>query len=118
VVNLDGVKRDNAISNDGNFDSSWDGIWDVETSIDGGGWTAEFRIPLSQLRYPDAPSHTFGLAVQRTILRHSQVSSWPRLSRDRPGTASQLGTLEGLAGLGSSRAIEATPYLVAKSETR
>jgi hypothetical protein len=118
VVNLDGVKRDNAISNDGNFDSSWDGIWDVVTTMDASGWTAEFRIPLSQLRYPDAPSHTFGLAVQRTVQRHSQVSSWPRLSRNRPGFASQLGTLAGLTGLGSSRSIEATPYLVAKRETQ
>jgi hypothetical protein len=117
VVNLDGVKRDNAITNDGNFDSSWDGIWDVGTNLDDAGWTAEFRIPLSQLRYADAPAHAFGLGVQRTIMRHSQVNSWPRLSRNRPGFASQLGTLEGLAGLGSSRAIEATPYLVAKSET-
>src|SRR5213596_2643240 len=51
AVNPDGVKRDYAMTNDGNEDDSWNGIWDVATSIDQQGWTAEFRVPLSQLRY-------------------------------------------------------------------
>jgi hypothetical protein len=116
-VNPDGVKRDNAIFDDGNRDASWDGVWDVATSVDASGWIAEFRIPLSQLRYPDAPEHTFGLGVWRNIQRHPETVTWPRFSRNRSGVASQLATLDGLAGLGSSRTIEATPYLVAKSET-
>ena len=116
-VNVDGVKRDNAIFDDGNRDSSWDGVWDVATSVDDRGWLAEFRIPLSQLRYPDAETHTFGLGVWRVIRRYPETATWPRFSRNRFGVASQLATLEGLEGLGSSRAIEATPYVVAKSET-
>ena len=52
AVNPDGVKRDFSMSNDGNEDSRWNGIWDVATDVDSLGWTAEFRIPLSQLRYP------------------------------------------------------------------
>ena len=51
AVNPDGVKRDFSMSNDGNEDDSWDGVWDVATRVDSLGWTAEFRIPLSQLRY-------------------------------------------------------------------
>src|SRR5829696_8480405 len=48
-VNPDGVKRDYAMSNDRNEDDSWNGIWDVAVAVDSLGWTAEFRIPLSQL---------------------------------------------------------------------
>ena len=51
AVNPDGVKRDYSMSNDGNEDESWNGVWDVATTVDSLGWTAEFRIPLSQLRY-------------------------------------------------------------------
>src|SRR5689334_16183384 len=51
AVNPDGVKRDYAISNDNQEDDSWNGIWDAATNVDSLGWTAEFRIPLSQLRY-------------------------------------------------------------------
>ena len=117
AVNPDGVKRDNYRYNDGYRTSSWDGVWEVATAVTSSGWTAEFRIPLSQLRYPDAPAHTFGLGVYRTIERYPETVTWPRISRDRPGAMSQLATLEGLAGLSSSRTIELTPYLVAKSET-
>ena len=116
-VNPDGVKRDFALYNDTDEDASWDGIWDVGTTTNADGWTAEFRIPLSQLRYPSAPTHTFGLAVIRDIERYKEKATWPRVDRDRNGFASQLGTLDGLVGLGSSRKPEFTPYLVARSET-
>ena len=50
-VNAAGVKIDQAIYDDGNEDGAWDAVWDVATRIDSLGWTAEFRIPLSQMRY-------------------------------------------------------------------
>src|SRR5436190_869771 len=66
AVNPDGVKRDYAMSNDGNEDDSWNGIWDVATRVDSLGWTAEFRIPLSQLRYQKSTT-TFGFGIWRDI---------------------------------------------------
>jgi hypothetical protein len=117
-VNPDGVKRDFAFSNDANQDGSWDGVWDVATRVDSLGWTAEFRIPLSQLRYGSADRHTFGFGVRRQIERYPESSSWPPYSRTTPGIMSQLGTLEGLEGLGRSNRVEATPYVVTKNVTR
>ncbi|MDE3053719.1 MAG: carbohydrate binding family 9 domain-containing protein, partial [Gemmatimonadota bacterium] len=55
AVNPAGVKRDYYTYDDADEDESWDGVWDVATRIDSLGWTAEFRIPLSQIRYPSAP---------------------------------------------------------------
>jgi hypothetical protein len=118
AVNPDGVKRDYAVYGDNSEDASWNGVWDVATAVDSLGWTAEFRIPLSQLRYADAERHTFGFGVFRDIERHAERVSWPAFRRDRHGFASQLGTLEGLDGLAGSRALELTPYAVAKSTTR
>jgi hypothetical protein len=117
-VNPDGVKRDFAFSNDDNQDGSWDGVWDVATRIDGLGWTAEFRIPLSQLRYPAADRHTFGFGVRRQVERYPEGLSWPLFSRTTPGVVSQLGTLDGLEGLGRSNRLEVTPYVVTKNVTR
>ena len=117
-VNPDGVKRDYAISNDGNEDESWNGIWDVATLVDSAGWVAEFRIPLSQLRYADAPSHVFGFGVWRDIERHNERVSWPLYDMTRNGLVSQMGRLDGITGIGSSRAVEVTPYTVAKNITR
>src|SRR5439155_141010 len=50
-VNPSGVKLDAQMYNDGNEDFAWDAVWDVATRVDSLGWTAEFRIPLSQLPY-------------------------------------------------------------------
>ncbi|MGH7447108.1 MAG: DUF5916 domain-containing protein, partial [Longimicrobiales bacterium] len=117
-VNPDGVKRDYAVYNDGNEDGSWNAVWDVATVVDSLGWAAEYRIPLSQLRYPDAAAHTFGFGVFREIERYKERLSWPLFSRDINGLASQMGTLHGLTGITSSRSIELTPYTVMQSETR
>src|SRR5688572_8425283 len=117
-VNPDGVKRDMAISNDSQQDASWNGVWDVATSVDSRGWTAEFRIPLSQLRYASAARHTFGFSVRRQIERYPESSAWPHVDRNTPGVASQLGILEGLEDLGRSNRMELTPYVVTKNITR
>lgn len=115
AVNPGGVKRDYAIYNDTDEDDAWDGVWDVATTVDSLGWTAEFRIPLSQLRYANAPVHTFGFAVWRDIERFRERVSWPLYRRNQPGFVSQLGELTGIAGISSPRRLEATPYVVTKN---
>jgi hypothetical protein len=118
AVNPVGVKRDFSMSNDGNEDASWDGIWDVGTLIDSLGWTAEFRIPLSQLRYANAESHEFGFGIWRDVERIKERSSWPIWRPTVSGISSQLGSLTGLRGLSTARRMEATPYFVTKNAQR
>src|SRR5687768_6113869 len=118
AVNPAGVKRDYYLYDDVREDTSWDAVWDVATKIDSLGWTAEFRIPLSQLRYPKRASNTFGLMIMRDIARTNERLSWPAFRRTRPGVASQFGVLTGLDGLGSPRRLEITPYAVAKNVSK
>ncbi len=118
AVNPDGVKRDFVISNDGNEDGSWDGVWDVATLVDSLGWTAEFRIPLSQLRYARAASQSWGFGVWRDIERYRERVSWPLWRPTVSGLSSQLGRLNGLEGITTARRMELTPYTVAKSRQR
>ncbi len=108
-----GVKRDVAYSNDLTGDPSWDGVWDVATTVDSLGWTAEFRIPFSQLRYPQAPTHTFGFAIWRDIARHSEQVSWPLYRRSQQGFVSQWGDVTDVNGIAAPRRIEVLPYAVA-----
>ncbi|MBI2537177.1 MAG: carbohydrate binding family 9 domain-containing protein, partial [Gemmatimonadetes bacterium] len=91
AVNPAGVKRDYAIYNDGEEDDAWDAVWEAATTIDSLGWTAEFRIPLSQLRYTPGPSHTFGFGVWRDIQRYTERLSWPLYRVSQAGLVSQLG---------------------------
>ncbi|HET7790714.1 MAG TPA: DUF5916 domain-containing protein [Gemmatimonadales bacterium] len=114
-VNPAGVKVDIAVYDDDHEDESWDGIWDVATTVDSLGWTAEFRIPLSQLRYPIEATHVFGFAVTRDIERFKERLAWPVFRRSRPGLSSQLGDLSGVDSISSPRRAELTPYTVTKN---
>ena len=117
-VNAAGVKVDQAIFDDGNEDQAWDAVWDVATRIDSLGWTAEFRIPLSQMRYSTDRKHTFGMTIDRMIYRYSERESWPLLRQSKPGFVSQFGALTGLDDLEAPRKLEAVPYVVTKSSNR
>jgi len=115
AVNPAGVKRDYAVYDDGNEDDAWDGVWEAGTQIDALGWTAEFRIPLSQMRYAPGPSNTFGFGVWRDIDRYTERVSWPLYRVTRPGLMSQLGEVTGLDGLAAPRRLELAPYVVTKN---
>src|SRR3954471_13733310 len=100
AVNPAGVKADYAIYNDGDEDVAWDAVWDAATQIDSLGWTAEYRIPLSQLHYSATGKVTFGLLVWRVIQRHTETVTWPLYRTSRSGFISQFGELTGLDDLG------------------
>src|SRR5213593_1743169 len=115
AVNPAGVKRDYAIYNDTQEDDAWDAVWEVATAVDSLGWTAEFRIPLSQLRYVPRGTNTFGFGVWRDIQRYPERVSWPVYRNSQAGVSSQLGELTGLVGLPSPRRPEVAPYVVTKN---
>ncbi|HEU4568947.1 MAG TPA: DUF5916 domain-containing protein [Gemmatimonadales bacterium] len=116
IVNPAGVKVDLAISNDGDEDDAWDAVWDVATTVDSLGWTAEYRIPFSQLRFSPAPDVTFGFAVWRSVGRHSDRISWPLNRQSKSGLVSQFGELTGLTGLAKPARMEFTPYVLTQNE--
>jgi hypothetical protein len=115
TVNPRGVQRDVYHFDDGNEDPAWDAVWDVATSIDSLGWTAEFRIPLSQLRFSavevGAGAGEWGIGIMRDVARHDERSSWSPWSRTSAGFVSTFGTLSGIEGLRSPRRLEVMPYL-------
>ncbi len=85
------------------------------------GWAAEFRIPLSQLRYGSADgagAGAFGFAVVRQVARLNETSSWPLLPRSAQGFVSSFGQLSGLSLKGSPNRLELVPYTVANVETQ
>ncbi|MEO5588393.1 MAG: DUF5916 domain-containing protein [Gemmatimonadaceae bacterium] len=118
ITNPAGVKRDYYVSNDTNEDASWDAVWEVATAIDSLGWVAEFRIPFSQLRFPETSDNTFGLLIVRDVARTGARLSWPLIHRERQGYVSQAGELGGISGIGSPSRLEIAPYVVTKNETR
>jgi hypothetical protein len=117
-VNAAGVKRDAMAVNDSNWDDNtdldWDPIWEVETAVDADGWTAEMRIPFTQLRFARAPDASWGLQVSRRLFRKNERSLWQHIPKDAAGWVSFFGELHGLAGIKPPRQVELFPYAVGK----
>jgi hypothetical protein len=115
TVNPAGVKSDEAIYDDASEDIAWDAVWDVATRIDSLGWTAEYRIPLSQLRYSTSGDGTFGIMIWRFVQRYTEDTTWPLYRMSLSGLVSQFGEVTGLDGLASPERAEITPYIVTKN---
>lgn len=114
TVNPRGVKTDMLRHDDVEEDSRWDPVWEVATQVDREGWTAEFRIPYSQLRFAEAPRLTWGIQFHRDIARLDELSLWaPTLPSDG-AVVSLFGGLEGLEGLGAPRRLELLPYALSR----
>ncbi len=117
-VTAAGVKGDEFISNNGdNWDASWNPIWYTKTNIDSEGWTAEMKIPLSQLRFGKAKEQIWGLQLNRRIFRKEERSLWQRIPQDSPGWVSELGELHGLIDLEPQKQLEIQPFTVLQFDT-
>jgi len=106
------VKGDEMGLGGANPDESWDPVWDVATTIDSLGWTAEMRIPLSQLRFPRQPVQTWGLQIWRSLHRRNELSMWSFYPANESGGPAFFGHLEGLALEASPAKGEILPYAV------
>jgi hypothetical protein len=116
-VNPSGSKNDYIGIGTSCCDPSWDPIWEAATHIDEDGWTAEIRIPYSQLRFSRDSVQTWGLQVRRYIKRRDEQDQWSWWGKTESGGPSRFGHLEGLR-IGASRSkLELLPYAVSKSSS-
>ena len=113
-----GVKADEFISQNGdNFDESWNPIWYTATHIDEEGWTAEMKIPFSQLKFGAAKEQIWGLQMMRRIFIKEERSGWQRIPQDTPGWVSEFGILRGLFDIQPQKQLEIQPFVVNKLDT-
>lgn len=109
-----GTMSDGYMFNDGEEDWGWNAVWEGASHVDSLGWTAEYRIPLSQLRYVPTGDNTFGILLMRRIARKGERVSWPLFRRSKTGMVSQWASMAGFDGLPAPRRMELLPYSVAK----
>ncbi len=79
-----GLRWDAAITNDshGNIkvETSWNTFWDVDVTQNKEGWFAEFKIPISSLRFQDIDGKvTMGLISFRLIPRKNEFDIFPAI---------------------------------------
>jgi hypothetical protein len=111
-----GQKIDMLLTNT-SFDVNWDAVWHGEVGKEDSAWTAEFEIPLSQLRYSGDFEQIWGMHCWRFIDRLQEESDWEVQSSKGPGILYLFGELHGIKGLPKSRRIEIMPYTLGKLTT-
>ncbi len=118
TITAAGVKGDEFISDNGNnWDGSWNPIWYTATNIDDQGWTAEVKIPLSQLKFGKSKEQIWGLQVNRRFFRKEERSVWQRVPQDAPGWVSEFGELHGLIDIEPQKQLEIQPFVVTQYDT-
>ncbi|HET6796739.1 MAG TPA: carbohydrate binding family 9 domain-containing protein, partial [Gemmatimonadales bacterium] len=110
---LDGILGSSAQSS--SEDDSWDPVWESGTQIDSLGWTAELRIPLSQLRYNSTPDGVWGIQLYRKILRKGEEDWFSFVPKTEVSGVSRYAHLVGLGPLQAQRRLELAPYLLARA---
>ena len=86
-VNPAGVRGDQF-----NGDQGWDPIWTAATKIDSLGWTAEMRIPYSQLRFSRDSVQPWGMQVWRYEDRLNEQDMWSFWRKSDAGGPAYFGT--------------------------
>ena len=98
-------------------DRSWDALFYTGAQIVEDGYIAEMAIPFKSLRYPQRGQgvpHKWGLQIVREIkYKNEENDVWAPMSRDIAGFLPQMGVLEGMTDLSTSRNIEILPTFTA-----
>lgn len=102
--------------NRGDGDISWNVLFTSAGVLTADGWSAELAIPLKSLRYPSrraGEAHRWGFQIERDIEGKDENVVWAPISRDVMSELGQMGTLDGMTNLSTSRNLEFLPTLTA-----
>lgn len=116
-INLGGNKTDLTVTDKLSVNLSWNAVWEGRTHINlaDSSWTAELRIPFSQLRYNQKNSDgIWGLHVRRIIRENNEVQNWSMIPIKNNGHVFSFGEMHGMTDLPKPRGIEILPHVMSK----
>jgi hypothetical protein len=111
-----GAYQDAALGSDGQYDFGWDPVWEGAAHMDEEGWSAEWKIPFSQLRYESAEEAEWGIQVSRTIARKQETSWFAFTPLAESAGPHRYGHLRGLGQVEEPGRLEFLPYATTRSE--
>lgn len=100
-INAAGTLYDGTLYNDDWDSDTWDGVWQGSVSRDSLGWSAELRIPYSQLRFQRQKAHRWGINFKREIARRNERAYLVCTPSNGSGFVSRFVDLVGLEKLGT-----------------
>ncbi len=117
-VNPSGVQGDMTWFDDTRSSTDYDAVWEVQTQITGEGWTAEYRIPFSQMRFSLEPGRetVWGFNIRRDIVGTAEVDRWVATPRGVNGFVSRFGHLTFPTPPAPPRRLEFQPFVLGRQE--
>ena len=114
VTNPNAARSDAMISRNGSdVNRAWDGVWNVKVQKTDWGWSAEFEIPFSTLKFRKQEEQHWGINFERNIRRIREQDLWQGWSRDADlEQVSRAGKLVGLKNISNTSLIEIKPYAI------
>jgi hypothetical protein len=116
TLSVSGVRGDEFVSNENKWDVNWNPIWFSKTHVDNEGWTAEVKIPFSQLRYNNDPEKIWGFQITRRLFRKEEHSFWQYIPQSSGVWVSRFGELHGLKNIPMHRQVEIAPYVITQAD--
>ena len=114
-VTAAGTLHDGTLFNDEWDDDSWDGVWEGRVSRDAQGWTAELRIPYSQLRFVKQTAYVWGINFRRDIARRNEFDFLVYTPKNGSGFVSRFPDLVGIEQIVPPRRLEVMPYATTRA---
>lgn len=111
-----GTFYDGTLYNDDWTDDSWDGVWEGKVARSEKGWTAEMRIPFSQLRFQESDQYVWGVNFRRQIARKNERDFIVFTPKNGSGFVSRFVDLRGIDNISPARQVEVLPYITTKAE--
>lgn len=97
-------------ANGNNEDANWNAVWESKVVINADGWSAEFKIPYSALRFPKKDIQTWGMNMIRKRQFEQKQLFWNELDPKKNGFINQEGQLTGIANLTPPVRLAFYPY--------
>lgn len=110
-VTAAGVQFDAKYSQVGGEDSNWNAVWESDVKLDDQGWTAEFKIPYSALRFSSKDIQSWGLNITRKRTGTNRQTFWNFVDPKINGFINQGGILEGLKSIKAPLRLSFSPYI-------
>ncbi len=105
-----GVQLDQYMSPTGN-DNNWNAVWKSNVAVSKTGWTAEYEIPYSAIRFPKTVAQEWRVNFIRKVQREGEESSWSPVDNRISGFVNQSGKLAGVRNVVPPLRLQFFPYL-------
>ena len=118
LVNPIGGRMDGEVTNERAWNGDWNPVWSARVGRYDGGWSFEMAIPFRSLRYRPGRAQTWGINLERFVVRNNEYSTLvPMQASWGLGASMQISeaaTLVGVEVPAPGVNLEVKPYAIAE----